>query len=217
MDNKKIIIIVVAVIAVIAIAGVVLSSGMSNKTSDGKTTHFSNAFMEGEFTGDVKLVNNDSGYMQSYEDSQHGITYNISTVDNSSALMDVYYVQGIRNPDQRSFNGNEWNIYFSQAIQGNNTNETINVVICQSQGEKQGYLIYMIVDSKSDLNVTLNTFGEPYESYVEPLLKSLTLKQSSDVPKISEEFGLSDSEFAQQLELIQQYKAGNTSALEGAQ
>ena len=215
MENKNIIIIAVAVIVIIAIAGVVLSAGFLNKATGTTTTPFSNAFMEGEFTGDVKLEGNSSDFMQSYEDSQHDITYNISTVDNSTALMDVYYLQGISNPETRSFNGNDWNIYFSQAIQGNNTDDVLNVIICQSQGEKQGYLIYMIVGPDTDLNMTLNTFGEPYLSYVEPLLKSLTLKESSNVPKINEEFGLSESEFTQQLDLIQQFKSGNTSALEG--
>lgn len=215
MENKNLIIIAVVIVAIIAVIGVVLSTGFLNKTTDGSTTPFSNAFMEGTFTGNVKLANNSSDFMQSYEDSQHNITYNISTVDNSSALMDVYYLQGIKNPEKRTFNGNDWNIYFSQAVQGNNTKEIINVIICQSQGEKQGYLVYMIVGPKTDLNITLNTFGEPYLSYVEPLLKSLSLKESSKVPKINEEFGMSESEFAQQLNLIQQVKSGNTSALQG--
>lgn len=219
MENKKIIIIAVAVIAVIAVAGFVISTVfLGNASSVGETTSFSNAFMEGAFSGNVKLANNSSDFMQSYVDSEHDITYNISTVDNSSALMDIYYLQGIKNPEKRSFNGNDWNIYFSQAIQGNNTNNTnntVNVIICQSQGEKQGYLIYMIVGSKSDINVSLSTYGEPYISYVEPLLKSLTLKESSNVPKINEEFGLSESDFLQQLDLIEQIKAGNTSAASG--
>ena len=47
------------------------------------------------------------------------------------------------------------------------------------------------------------------------MLKSVTLKESKNVPKINEEFGLSEDEFAQQMDLIHQYKAGNTSALEG--
>ena len=215
MENKNLIIIAVVIVAIIAVIGVVLSTGFLNKASVGTTTPFSNAFMEGTFTGNVKLANNSSDFMQSYEDSQHNITYNISTVDNSSALMDVYYLQGIKNPEKRTFNGNEWNIYFSQAYHANNTEDIINVVICQSQGENQGYLVYMIVGPETDLNVTLNTFGEPYISYVEPLLKSLSLKESSNVPKINEEFGLSEYEFAQQLNLIQQVKSGNTSALQG--
>ena len=216
MENKNLIIIAVAVVLIVVVVGVVLTTGVLNKADDRTTTSFSNSFMEGAFTGDVKLVKNASDYMQSYEDSQHSITYNISTVDNSTALMDIYYVQGVANPEHRSFNGNDWNIYFSQAIQGNDTNNKLNIIICQSQGEKQGYLIYMIIDSKTDLNVSSNVFGEPYKSYVEPLLKSITLKESSNVPAINDQFGLSESDFAKQMDLVHQYKSGNTSVLQGS-
>lgn len=216
MENKNLIIIAVAIVLIVVVVGVVLTTGVLNKADDRTTTSFSNSFMEGAFTGDVKLVKNASDYMQSYEDSQHSITYNISTVDNSTALMDIYYVQGVANPEHRSFNGNDWNIYFSQAIQGNDTNNKVNIIICQSQGEKQGYLIYMIIDSKTDLNVSSNVFGEPYKSYVEPLLKSITLKESSNVPAINDQFGLSESDFAKQMDLVHQYKSGNTSVLQGS-
>ena len=131
--------------------------------------------------------------------------------------MDIYYIQGVMNPEHRTINGNEWNIYFTQAIQGNDTqnvNDTMRIVICQSQGEKQGYLIYAIFDSKSKVNGT-NIYGDAYIDYIEPLLESVTLKESSNVPKIYEEFGLSESEFNQQMEMIKEYKAGNYEALEG--
>ena len=217
MENKNLIIIAVVIVAIVVVAGAIFATGMLNKTEDRVTTSFSNAFMEGAFTGDVKLANNSSDFMQSYEDSQHSITYNISTVDNSTALMDIYYVQGVTNPEHRTFNGNDWNIYFTQAIEGNDTNDTskkLNIIICQCQKEKQGYLIYMIVGSDTDLNVSLSTFGEPYKSYVEPLLESITLKESSNVPAIYDQFGLSESEFAQQMDMVHQYKAGNTSAFQ---
>lgn len=215
MENKNLIIIAVAIVLIVVVVGVILTTGVLNNADDRATTSFNNSFMEGAFTGDVKLVKNASDYMQSYEDSQHSITYNISTVDNSTALMDIYYVQGVTNPEHRSFNGNDWNIYFSQAVQGNDTNNKVNIIICQSQGEKQGYLIYMIIGSKTDLNVSLDAFGEPYKSYVEPLLKSITLKESSNVPAINDQFGLSESDFAKQMDLVHQYKSGNTSVLQG--
>lgn len=221
METKNIIIIVVAIIAIVAVAGVILST--LNGSDNGimrQTTSFSNSFMEGAFTGaDIKLANNSSNYMQSYKDEKHNITYNISTVDNTTALMDIYYVQGVMHPEKRSFNGNDWNIYFSQAYEGNNTNKTISIIICQCQKEKQGYLIYMIVGSKSDVNTSaLNVYGDVYKEYIEPLLKSTTLKESSNVPAINEEYGLTSDEFAQQMDLVKQYKAGNTSALQtGAQ
>ena len=216
MDNKKIIIIAVAIIAIIAVVGVIFTTGIFNQT-DSVTTPFETEFMEGSFVGNVTLVNDDEKFMHSYEDKEHKVTYNISTVDNSSALMEIYELQGVSNPEERSFNGNDWNIYFTQAVQDNasDDDEPMTIIMCESQGEKQGYLVYMIIDADSDINVTLNTFGQSYTDYLEPLLKSITLKESKNVPAINEEFGLTEDEFAQQMELVHQYKAGNTSALEG--
>ena len=221
MENKNIIIILVAVIAVIAIVGVIFTTGILNGNDNQATSNFKTEFMEGRFTGDVSLVNDTHAYMHSYEDKQHHITYNISTVDNSTALMKIYQFQGVSNPEKRTYNGNDWNIYFTQAIPGNDSNSTsdntMSIVICQSQGEKQGYLIYAIFGADTDVNSTTTAFGEGYADYIEPMLKSITLKESKNVPKINEEFGLSEDEFAQQMELIRQFNAGNRSALEGAQ
>ena len=219
METKNIIIIAVVVIIIVAIVGYIFATGMFNNNDNKniETTPFKTNFMEGSFVGTVKLVDGKEKYMHSYEDKKHHITYNMSTVDNSSALMDIYYLQGVMNPEQRTINGNDWNIYFTQAVPENgSSNETMNIIICQSQGEKQGYIIYAIFDAKSDVNSTLNTFGESYTDYIEPLLESVTLKESKGVPKIYDEFGLSESEFAQQMDLIQEFKAGNTSALEGS-
>lgn len=218
METKNIIIIA-AVIVVIAIVGV-FASGMLNNNDNGatgETSPLKTEFMEGTFAGKVKLVDDKEKYMHSYEDKENKITYNISTVDDSNALMDIYYLQGIMNPETRTFNGNDWNIYFSQAVEGNDTNSSdkpMNIIICQSQGEKQGYLIYMMIDADSKVNATMNTYGQSYTDFVEPLLKSITLKESKNVPKIYEEFGLSEDQFAEQMELIQQVKAGNQTALQ---
>lgn len=221
MENKNVIIIAVAVVAIVAIAGYIFASGMLNEEKSVETTPFKTNFMEGKFVGNVSLVDDNEKFMHSYEDKKHHVTYNISTVDNSTALMEIYEIQGVTNPEERSFNGNDWNIYFTQAVPGNDSNsnkdKTMNIVICQSQAKKQGYLIYMIIDGKSDINTSsMNTFGEAYTDYVQPLLESITLKESKNVPKISEQFGLTEDQFAEQMDLVHQYKAGNTSALEGA-
>jgi hypothetical protein len=219
MKNKSIIIIVIAIIAAVLIAGGVYAIDLFNFDKGPQvTTPFKNEFMEGAFVGNTSLENDSQKFMQSYVDKAHDITYNISTVDNSTALMEIYEVQGVTNPEHRTFNGNDWNIFFTQAVPGNdtnNTNGTMNIIICQSQAEKQGYLIYAIFGTDSDVNSTGNAFGQSYTEYIEPLLKSVTLKESKNVPAINEEFGLSEDEFAQQMDLIHQYKAGNTSALEG--
>lgn len=220
MENKNLIIIAIAIIAVIAIVGAIFVSGVFDGNKDLGTTPFKTDFMEGAFVGNVSLVNEKEKFMHSYVDKEHNITYNISTVDNSTALMDIYEVQGLSNPEKRSFNGNDWNIYFTQAIPGNDTtikeNNTMNIVICQSQGEKQGYMIYAIIDGKSDVNLTGKMHGPAYKDFIQPLLESITLKESKNVPKISEEFGITDDEFAQQMDLVYQLKAGNKSVLQGA-
>jgi hypothetical protein len=218
METKNIIIIAVVVV-IVAIIGVFATGILNNNANNQnmETTPFETEFMEGSFAGKVKLVDDKEKFMHSYKDKENKITYNISTVDDSDALMDIYYLQGVMNPEKRNFNGNDWNIYFTQAVEGNDTsasNETMNIIICQSQGEKQGYLIYMIIDADSKVNATLNTYGESYTDFVEPLLKSITLKESKKVPKIYEEFGLTKDQFDQQMDLIEQVKAGNQTAIQ---
>jgi len=218
METKNIIIIAVAVV-IIAIVGIfatgILNNGDSN--SPAQTTPFETEFMEGSFAGKVKLVDDTEKFMHSYKDKQNKITYNISTVDDSDALMDIYYLQGVMNPEQRTFNGKEWNIYFTQAVEGNDSNsddDPMNIIICQHQGDKQGYLIYMIIDADSKVNATLNTYGQSYTDFVEPLLNSITLKESKNVPKIYERFGLTEDQFNEQMDLIKQVKAGNQTAIQ---
>ena len=219
METKNILIIAVVVV-IIAMLGVVFATGMLNGNNDngnGETTPFKTEFMEGTFSGKVKLVDDKEKFMHSYRDKANKITYNISTVDDSEAMMDIYYLQGVMNPEKRTFNGNEWNIYFTQAVEGNDSNsddDPMNIIICQSQQKKQGYLIYMIIDADSKVNATLNTYGESYTDFVEPLLNSITLKESKNVPKIYDEFGLTKDQFNEQMDLIQEVKAGNQSAIQ---
>lgn len=219
METKNILIIAVIVV-IIAILGVVFATGMLNGNNDNgnaETTPFKTEFMEGSFAGKVKLVDDKEKFMHSYKDIENKITYNVSTVDDSDALMDIYYLQGVMNPEKRTYNGNEWNIYFSQAVEGNDSNsddDPMTIIICQSQGEKQGYLIYMIIDADSKINASLNTYGESYTDFVEPMLKSITLKESKNVPKIYEEFGLTKDQFKEQMDIIDQVKAGNQTAIQ---
>lgn len=218
MENKNIILIAIVVIVLAAI-GVIFATGMLS-SSNAVTTPFETEFMDGSFVGNVTLVNGTEKFMHSYEDKSHNVVYNISTVDNSSALMEIYRFQGVSKPDVRSFNGNDWNIYFTQAIPTTNntapkSNETMNIIIAESQGEKQGYLVYMIIGNGSDIKTTLNTYGEGYKDYMEPLLKSITLKESKNVPAINEEFGLTKEQFKEQMEMIREYNSGNLSALQG--
>ena len=120
------------------------------------------------------------------------------------------------------FNGHEWKIYFAEAMPVvNNATSTdqsqrMGIIICECQDESQGYVIYSIFDV-SKVNFTLNTFGDAYTNYIEPLLKSINLKHSDHPPAVNEQFGLSKDDFNKQIELIRQIEAGNRSALQGQQ
>ena len=175
-------------------------------------TKFNTDFMEGSFIGKVSLENDSESYMHSYADSQHGITYNISTVDDTVSLMEIYQLQGASGPTKVKLNGNVWNIYFTKAISNDDGSE-LDIVICQSQNKKQGYLIYAIFDEGS-YDGSLSTSDESYTHYIKPLLKSIKLKNSSNVPKINDEFNLSEKEFKKQMDKIHAYKNGDTSALD---
>ena len=217
--EKKNMIIIGVVVVIIAILAVVFATGALN--NNGPTTAFTTDFMTGSFTGNVEKANTNESFVASYTDKEHNITYNLTTLDNSSALMEIYKFQGVKGPDHRSYNGVDWNIYFGEAMPVvNNTtnvssNQSMGIIICQSQQQSQGYVIYAIFSDLNKVNFTLNTFGESYTGYIEPLLKTISLKQSSNVPSVSQEFGLSDDEFKQQIDLIRQVNAGNLSAMKG--
>ena len=118
MENKNIIIVLVAVVAVLAIAVGLFATGMLNgdNSAPTTTTDFKTDFMEGTFVGNVTLKDDNLTFMRSYMDNDNHIEYNISTVDDSDALMDIYYIQGVMNPEHRTINGNDWNIYFANPL-----------------------------------------------------------------------------------------------------
>ena len=206
-------IIIGVLIVIIAVLGVIFATGALNNKTVG--TPFETDFMSGAFVGNVEKMNTNESYVASYKDKEHNITYNLTTMDNSSALMELYKFQGVKGPDHRTYNGNDWNIYFGEAMPViNNTtnagsNKSMGIIICESQKESQGYVLYVIFEDLSKVNFTLNTFGDSYVQYIEPLLKSLNLKKSNNVPAINEQFGLTKEQFNQQIQLIRQAQGGN--------
>ena len=217
MEKKNMIIIGVIVVVVIAIVAFVFAGGALNKNE--VKTPFDTEFMSGKFVGNVEKVNTNESFLASFKDNEHNITYNLTTMDDSNSLMEIYHFQGVKGPDHRSYNGNDWNIYFGEAMPAVNnttkqdTNQSMGIIICQSQKESQGYVIYAIFDL-TKVNFTLNTFGDSYVKYIEPLLKSIDLKQSNNVPAIHEQFGMSKDDFNKQMDSIHQINAGNRSALQ---
>ena len=121
MENKEFIIICVIAV-IIAVVGFAFVTGAFEQKSDMGKTPFETNFMSGSFAGNVEKVAENDTFLVSYKDKEHNITYNLTTMDNSSALMEIYKFQGVQGPDHRKLNGNDWNIYFAEAMPVVNNN-----------------------------------------------------------------------------------------------
>ena len=178
----------------------------------GPTTDFDTKFMSGTFTGDV--VENEvednitvsKGWTASYENKEKNITYNMSCVKDGDFITDVYQLQGLAKPEIRNYKDQPWKIFFSQAVpdsnvmdnetanQTNDTNNTINVYICEADINGTAYTInVMSYDNKTECDGTL--FCPLYKDHIEPLIESVEFKQAKKAPKMADILNLSDEEF----------------------
>lgn len=212
--NKKMIIIVTAIL-VMVIASLSAVSAFEFFGMDlfgGPTTDFDTKFMSGTFTGDVvenEVEDNTTvtkGWTASYENKEKNITYNMSCVKDGDFITDVYQLQGLGQPEIRNYNDQPWKIFFSQAVpdsnvmdnktanQTNDTNNTINVYICEADVNGTAYTInVMSYDNKTECDGTL--FCPLYKEHIEPLIESVEFKQAKKAPKMADILNLSDEEF----------------------
>ena len=127
--------------------------------------------MSGTFNGEViqnEIKDNGStkGWTDSYSDNENNITYNMTCVKDGNFITDVYQLQGLGAPEVRNYNGQPWKIFYSQAVpdnnvtdnktSGNDTNNTINVYICEADINGTAYTInVMAYDNKTECDGTL--------------------------------------------------------------
>ena len=211
MNSKKIAIVALALAAIlIASAGAASAFELFGiNILGGPTTDFDNKFMSGTFNGDLtqNKINETGpakGWTDSYEDKEHNITYNMSCVKDGDFITDLYQLQGLGAPEIRNYNGQAWKIFFSQAVPDsnvtdnktadNNTNNTINVYICEADINGTAYTInVMSYDNKTECDGTL--FCPLYEDYIGPLVESIQFKDAKKAPKMADLLGMSDEEF----------------------
>ena len=211
MNSKKTAIIAIAVLAIVisSLGAVSAFELFGMDLFGGPTTDFDNKFMSGTFTGDVTQnnVSEDNltkGWTDSYEDKEHKITYNMSCVKDGDFITDVYQLQGLGAPEIRNYNGQPWKIFYSQAVpnsnvtdnktSGNDTNNTINVYICEADINGTAYTInIMSYENKTECDGTL--FCPLYEDYIGPLVESIQFKDAKKAPKMADLMGMSDEEF----------------------
>ncbi|MBO5840797.1 MAG: hypothetical protein J6O99_05885 [Methanobrevibacter sp.] len=211
MNSKKTAILAVAVLAIVisSLGAVSAFELFGMDLFGGSTTDFDNNFMSGTFAGDVtqNKVDDDNltkGWTDSYEDKEHNITYNMSCVKDGNFITDVYQLQGLGAPEIRNYNGQAWKIFYSQAVpdnnltdnktSGNDTNNTINVYICEADINGTAYTInIMSYENKTECDGTL--FCPLYKDYIEPLVGSIQFKDAKKAPKMADLMGMSDEEF----------------------
>ena len=210
MNSKKTAIIAIAVLAiVISSLGAVSAFELFGMNLFGSTTDFDNKFMSGTFNGEViqnEIKENGSikGWTDSYSDNENNLTYNMSCVKDGDFITDVYQLQGLGAPEVRNYNGHAWKIFYSQAVpdnnvtdnktSGNDTNNTINVYICEADINGSAYIINVIsYDNKTECDGTL--FCPLYKDYIGPLVESIQFKDAKKAPKMADLMGMSDEEF----------------------
>ena len=210
MDSKKTAILAIAVLAiVISSLGAVSAFELFGMNLFDSSTDFDNKFMSGTFNGEViqnEIKDNGStkGWTDSYSDNENNITYNMTCVKDGNFITDVYQLQGLGAPEVRNYNGQPWKIFYSQAVpdnnvtdnktSGNDTNNTINVYICEADINGTAYTInVMAYDNKTECDGTL--FCPLYKDYIGPLVESIKFKDAKKAPEMSDLLGMSDEEF----------------------
>ena len=211
MNSKKTAIFAIAVLAIVisSLGAVSAFELFGMDLFGGPTTDFDNKFMSGTFKGDVTQnnVSEDNltkGWTDSYEDKEHNITYNMSCVKDGDFITDVYQLQGLGAPEIRNYNGQPWKIFYSQAVpssnvtdnktSGNDTNNTINVYVCEADINGTAYTINVIAyNNETECDGTL--FCPLYKDYIGPLVESIQVKDAKKAPKMADLMGMSDEEF----------------------
>ena len=210
--NKKTIVLVAAIAAllIVSVGAVSAFELFGFDLFSGPTTDFDTKFMSGTFSGNVtenEVKTNDTvtkGWTASYEDKEHNITYNMSCVKDGDFITDLYQLQGLGAPEVRNYKGQPWKIFYSQAVpdsnatgndsSANNTNNTINVYICEADINGTAYTInVMAYDNKTECDGTL--FCPLYEDYIGPLVESIEFKDAKKAPKMADILNMSDEEF----------------------
>lgn len=216
MNAKKIAI----VLGIILLSFAIVGSASAFNLFGGPTTDFDNKFMSGTFTGDVSRNNistNDSlsDWVDSYEDKERNITYNMSCIKGGSFLTDLYELQGMAAPEVRNFNGADWKVYYSQAVPTTDENKTanessvINVYICEADVDNVTYMINIIAYDNESIDCDGSLYCGFFKDDIQPLLESITLKDAKKAPQIYDILNMTKDDFKQLQDYIEQVKTGN--------
>jgi len=193
--DKKILLIIIAVIAVVAIGVGAISLAIF-----GQTTEVDTKFLSGTIKGGA-VENNTNitlpGWEVNYDDTMNGIRYEFLMTSTLNFTKDMFInALGAKKIATEEYNGVKWEIYYldSDAYKKLFNNRTMNQsgYICFASGKNGDYGVSIgseNVNSDNSLNSDL------FKNYVEPLLKSITLKDPDNAPKEHQFMNMTNEEF----------------------
>ncbi|MDR2967243.1 MAG: hypothetical protein LBU74_04785 [Methanobacteriaceae archaeon] len=189
--DKKILAIIIVVVAILAIVTSVLVLDVFTPKAD-----FENKFMTGTLYGLYYIeenATNTTGWEDAYIDSTNNITYDFLAIKNSTFLIDMLKHFGMKKISSENYNGQNWDIYFL------NFNDMPDLFKSYDSG-------YLLVTTKNDVDyiVMVSSFkvtsdtsldSELFTSYINPLMKTITLKNAYNAPEIYKFMDISKEEF----------------------
>jgi hypothetical protein len=190
--DKKILLAIIAVIAVIVIGVGAFSLGVF-----GQTTEVDTKFLSGTIQGEA-IENKTNvtlpGWEAHYNDTKNGIESSFGMIDTFNLTKDMLtHMLGLKKIDTKDYEGVKWDIYYLDADITNNKVKSMNTddlnvtpfgntsgYFCFASGKNGDYCVAVGSENVSSDN-SLNS--ELFKNYVEPLLKSITLKDPQNPPK----------------------------------
>lgn len=192
--NKKFFALMTILIAIVAVLVGLYAEGVLTPKTD-----FNTKFMSGTIYGDAVLNKNydkNNNWSVNYEDSTNNISYTFLIVKNGTFLMDVFKFSGFQKVESKSYNNVTWDVYFLKTSRSSNItnyeNSTISRspifyynYVCTTNQNGADYFIFLF-SPKVTGSISLNS--DLFSNYVEPLLKSVKIKNVEYIPSIQELF-----------------------------
>ena len=177
--DKKILLAVVFIVAVIAMGIGLFSLGFFGQTTQ-VDTKFLSGIIQGEAVDTSYMPMPVKEYTVNYEDNKNNITYEFMMADTLQVTIKLIETLGGGKITTKEYNGVKWDIYYSRGGYS-----------CIASGKNGDYCVHV-----NGFNVshdrTLNS--DLFKNYVEPLLNSITLKDSNP-PKEYEVCGIPIDEY----------------------
>jgi hypothetical protein len=185
MDKKMIIAIIVGLLLIISVAAFSLGAF-------GQTTEVDNTFIKGTISGVAVEEESSLGILPDwavfYADNNNAIGYDFAMFDSLEFMKgSLINVGGLEKVATEEYNGVKWDIYYLDLDLLDNASDDIissffdsSGYVCFASGKNGDYIILVNSPTVSSDN---STDSDLFKNYLEPLLKSITLKDPQNAPK----------------------------------